>query len=71
MTFAKKIMKPPDSTTIAGILPKLKADQRQWIDDLTPAERQTVEALLQESGEAYFLNNYGHLARDLEYVRTL
>jgi hypothetical protein len=62
---------PADATTIAGILPKLRPDQRLWVDDLSPDERETLEDLLQTSGEAYFFEIYGSLVRDLEYVRTL
>jgi hypothetical protein len=62
---------PANATTIAKILPKLNAVQKQWIDDLSPEERQWTEDLLHREGEAHFLENYHSLVRSLEYVRTL
>jgi hypothetical protein len=60
-----------DATTLEALLPELRPDQQEWINALTPDERETVDDCLRTSGAAYFLQNYNLFTDQLEYVRSL
>ncbi len=60
-----------DATSIAEIWPKLTPEQKQWIKSLDKSEREETEEILKFKGEAYFLETFGFLRDQLEYVRSL
>jgi hypothetical protein len=56
---------------LIDILPKLTPDQRQMINGLSSEETGWAEEILDEHGEAYFLENFKPIFNQLEYIRTL
>jgi hypothetical protein len=67
---AEEPQRASDATTIAGIMPKLSAEQRAWINSLEGATREMTEDILQQKGERYFLENYEYLKSQMERIQT-